>query len=196
MQKWLVTGLVLLLGLGLSYQILKSFAPGFAGTKQGGQLLSAKEELMKLPEFPGIVSVPSKTMNSLLGAQAGKPVLLEFYSKFCSDCQKMAPGLAKLEKKYPDVYTLKLDVQASDSKTQQWLKALQPQVTPTVVVVLPDGNTHTSMVGFQSQVMLEETYAYLQHQLDLEAGTSEVAEQKKPHNHKQVPHDIDKTSAL
>jgi thiol:disulfide interchange protein len=184
MQKWLITGLVLLLGLGLSYQILNNFVPN----GQGKNKLSAKEELMKQPMFPGIVGVAPKAVLSLLGAQAGKPVLLEFYSKFCSDCQKMAPSIAKLEKKYPDIYTLKLDVQASDSKSQAWLKALQPQVTPTLVAILPDGTIHTSMVGFHSEAMLSETYTYLQHQLALKEGASvDEAPQKTPHNHKHVP---------
>lgn len=111
-----------------------------------------------------IQPVPAAVLASLSeqAPQAKQPILLEFYSKYCHDCQKMAPDIKALKEAYPAIWTHQVDVLAKDPRAQAWVRALGPTITPTVVLITPDHSIKTAVVGYQSKSDLEQFYKELQ----------------------------------
>jgi len=108
----------------------------------------------------GIQPVSPEALIPLLGAYANKPVVIDFSSEFCLDCQRIAPLLNALSNQYPGVTVLALDV-VKDRKSTQWaplFNALAPNTTPTVVFIKTDRTISQSMVGYQAKDKLDEAF--------------------------------------
>jgi thiol:disulfide interchange protein len=62
-----------------------------------------------------------------------QPVLLEFRTRLCRDCQALAPVLQALAKQHPDVRVLVYDVETSREKRPAIFELFQPVTVPTLV---------------------------------------------------------------
>lgn len=75
-----------------------------------------------------------------------KKVLLDFWATWCGPCKMLAPVLEEIAAERPDLEVGKIDIDAEMDL------AMKYQVTsiPTLVVV-KDGNTAATSVGFRSK---------------------------------------------
>jgi thiol-disulfide isomerase/thioredoxin len=108
---------------------------------------------------PAVKPVEASQLKTLLANNAGKPVLLQFSSKYCHDCQRMAPHMEKAQQHFPTVAFIKLDVM--DPEKKQWVQAFQPMVTPTLVSISPSLQVTSSVVGYQEPAQLETLFETL-----------------------------------
>ncbi|MBW4617080.1 MAG: thioredoxin family protein [Desmonostoc vinosum HA7617-LM4] len=83
----------------------------------------------------------------------GKPSLVEFYADWCTVCQKMAPGIAELEKQYAD----KLNFVMLNVDNTKWLpEMLKYRVDgiPHFVFLGENGETIAQAIGDQPRVIM------------------------------------------
>jgi thioredoxin 1 len=91
-----------------------------------------------------------KEYDSLIAS--GKPVLIDFYAKWCAPCKKMAPVLEKLRNEnYGKVSIIKIDI--DDAK--ELCKELKIEAIP-VVKTFRNGKETESRNGEQSEAQLTE----------------------------------------
>lgn len=115
-----------------------------------------------LPGLPGaeepeaIRAVEQGKLKALLGDAAGEPVMVAFTSRYCHDCQRMAPYLEQAEATFPSVNLIELDVMNPDDR--RWVEAFHPLVTPTLVAITPDVTVRQSWVGYQGLTQLEDAF--------------------------------------
>jgi thiol:disulfide interchange protein len=93
----------------------------------------------------GLQQVDAPTLQRLL-PPANTPRVLVFHSKFCLDCQAMAPVLADLSTHYPTVHVTRLDVARDKDLHYELFEAFRPTTVPAVVFVAPNG-TISHVVG-------------------------------------------------
>lgn len=68
----------------------------------------------------------------------GVPVIVDFYSKFCLDCQKLAPKLDKLVEDMPGVQLVRVDIQQPGEQGKAMIKAFQVVTVPYVAFISKD----------------------------------------------------------
>lgn len=130
--------------IALTFQIYKGM--------NGERLVTAEansEAKLDDSHFIGLRRAKSAEIRQALPDAAGKPVLLAFSSRFCHDCQRMAPVLAGLMGKYPDVYYRKIDVMEDQKKYPAILRTLQPVSVPVLVFIDGNGEIRNVIYNYQ-----------------------------------------------
>jgi thiol:disulfide interchange protein len=89
--------------------------------------------------FAGLRHATPKEIRTVLPENTRRPVLLEFTSRFCGDCRRMAPVVARLAPRYPQVSVRRLDVQEDREKAPAVFRAFQPVSVPVLVFIAPNG---------------------------------------------------------
>lgn len=96
----------------------------------------------------------SPTMSGGLKAASGQPMVLEFSSSLCSECQKLKKVLDKVEPKYEDKISFqKINAGVMDEDTLEKIQKYEVKVVPTTVFIDKDGKTVVKKEGS----MQEET---------------------------------------
>lgn len=106
----------------------------------------------------GVTPVAPSQMVELLPQVETQPVMLAFKSKYCHDCQEMAPHLAALKEANPDVSFVDVDVQYDKDKYGHLIDAFSPSTVPVVISIAEGGGIDQSKIGYQS---LEDLSAQL-----------------------------------
>lgn len=89
-----------------------------------------------------------------LKAASGQPMVLEFSSSLCSECQKLKKVLDKVEPKYEDKISFqKINAGVMDEDTLEKIQKYEVKVVPTTVFINKDGETIVKKEGS----MAEET---------------------------------------
>jgi len=86
----------------------------------------------------GLQQVSPAQLQALV-SPANTARVLVFSSKFCLDCQAMAPVLAKLEKQYPTIKATHLDVAKDKDSHYPLFEAFRPTTVPAVIFIAPNG---------------------------------------------------------
>ena len=93
-------------------------------------------------------------MSGGLKAASGQPMVLEFSSSLCSECQKLKKVLDKVEPKYEDKISFqKINAGVMDEDTLEKIQKYEVKVVPTTVFIDKDGKTVVKKEGS----MQEET---------------------------------------
>lgn len=123
--------------------------------------------------FIGLRRAKPAEVRAALPEASGKPALLAFSSRFCHDCQRMAPVLSGLMPKHPEVYYRKIDVLEEQKKYPAIMRTFQPVSVPMLVFISPAGEIRNVLYNYQKP---EAVAAALQ---KLEASTPIKAPQQK-----------------
>lgn len=89
------------------------------------------------------------------------PQLVEFKTRFCLDCQKLAPILSKVTSQFPSVHVSLLDVQADRDSHKALFKAFQPVTVPVVILISPSGEIHQVLSGVPTEATLRQAMTSL-----------------------------------
>jgi thioredoxin 1 len=95
------------------------------------------------PEYPvQNIKPPSSYDTNISYAEAlkmGKPIVIEFYSDWCSHCQEFAPTLYNIRKQYEDKYTF-VTLNGEKPENAQLMKEFGITSYPSVFLVNPKNN--------------------------------------------------------
>ncbi len=105
--------------------------------------------------FSGIKPVTSEDIKAIYPEMAGKPLLIEFRSKYCLDCKRMAPVLEGLFPHYPNMQTRVYDIKTDRKKNRAVFEAFQPSIVPILVFVRFDGTIQNILYGFHPKADLK-----------------------------------------
>jgi len=90
-----------------------------------------------------------------LEAAAGKPIVLEFSSTMCSECQKLQKILDEVEPKYDKKISFqKVNASMIDIAAQEKIKKYNVKSVPTVIFIDKAGRTIAQEVGAMSEETL------------------------------------------
>ena len=76
-----------------------------------------------------------------------KKVLIDFYADWCSPCKLMNPILDELEKEYPDLKIVKINVDEDSAMVQQY----NISSVPTYILLKEDGEIVSFVVGAKAK---------------------------------------------
>lgn len=106
--------------------------------------------------FVGMRKVKPSEVKQVLPEAVGKPILLVFSSRFCHDCQRLAPILNRLAAQHPKVAYRKLDVNDDQQKAPAILRAFKPVSVPLMVFIAPGGEIQNVLYNYQTPEVLAE----------------------------------------
>jgi thiol:disulfide interchange protein len=112
--------------------------------------------------FVGVRKVKPAEVRQVLPESAVRPTLLVFSSRFCHDCQRLAPVLTRLTRQYPGVTYRKLDITEDQQKAPAILRAFKPVSVPLMVFIAPGGEIQNVLYNFQSPEVLAEALKTLE----------------------------------
>ncbi len=103
------------------------------------------------PMFSGIRNVSAAEIRRLFPDVQGQPLLIEFKSKFCLDCKRMAPHLEALLPEFDTVQARILDIKDDARIQAPVFDAFKPAIVPIVVFVNPDGRINNVLYGYHGK---------------------------------------------
>lgn len=130
--------------IALTFQIYKGSSGQRAVTAEANSAAKLDDSY-----FMGLRRAKPAEVRSALPDATGKPALLAFSSRFCHDCQRMAPVLSSLMAKHPEVYYLKIDVMEDQKKYPAILRTFQPVSVPVLVFISPSGEIRNVLYNYQ-----------------------------------------------
>jgi thiol:disulfide interchange protein len=144
--------------LVLVFQISKeNFPRGTVAEARSGARLS--DSL-----FIGLRRAKATDIKAAMPDAAGKPALLAFSSRFCHDCQRMAPVLSDLMPKHPNIYYRKIDVLTDQEKYPAILRTFKPVSVPLLVFINPKGEIQNVLYNYQKPEALKAALQTLEAQ--------------------------------
>lgn len=148
--------------MALAFQFYK------AGMQPGNTSIESDAKTVDESLFIGLRHASPAEVRATLPEAVGKPTLLDFGSKLCHDCQRMAPVLSQLMPKYPNVYFRKIDVLDDHKKYPAIFRTFKPVSVPMLVFISPTGDIRNVLYNYQKP----ETVA---------AAITELERQSAPH---------------
>tara|TARA_Y100001968_G_C19424452_1_gene753544 strand:+ start:378 stop:935 length:558 start_codon:yes stop_codon:yes gene_type:complete len=98
--------------------------------------------------------------NSLEPNQAisnGKPTVIEFYADWCEVCNKMAPSMNEIEKKYENKMDLVL-LNVDNNFWDDFIKQYDVNGIPHFVFLSNEGEFETSLIGFHEKEEMDRAF--------------------------------------
>ena len=86
-------------------------------------------------------------MDDVIEASKSSPIVVDFWAPWCGPCKTLIPRLEQIEKEYPDVKFIKIDVDENmDTSLDMGIRSV-----PTVVIV-KDGVEINRFTGMSSKM--------------------------------------------
>lgn len=123
--------------------------------------------------YIGIRKVSSDEIYQALPDTQGKPLYIEFKSKYCLACKKMEPILSKLLPQYPEVEQRVFDMMADKETHRQVFETFQPMVVPVQIFVNAEGTITNVLYDFHEEATLRQALDALRPAADASATPSE-----------------------
>ena len=139
-----------------------------AGLLPASQSVVSHAETLDPSLFMGLRHATAVEVRAALPEAVGKPTLLDFSSRLCHDCKRMAPVLAQLVPQYPKLYFRKIDVLDDAQKAPAIFRTFKPVSVPMLVFIDPRGNIRNVLYNYQKP----ETIAAAITQLERQSVTS------------------------
>jgi thiol:disulfide interchange protein len=89
--------------------------------------------------YIGINRVTPEQLVQVLPEAKDKPVLIDFSSKYCLDCQKLEPVLHTMMPQYKNIVFKGFDVMRDRQAHGDILKLFKPTAVPVLVFIAPGG---------------------------------------------------------
>ena len=87
-----------------------------------------------------------------LEAATGKPIVLEFSSTMCSECQKLQKVLDEVEPRYDNKISFqKVNASMIDATAQEKIKKYNVKSVPTTIFIDKKGNTIAQEIGAMTE---------------------------------------------
>ncbi len=112
--------------------------------------------------FLGMRKVKPAEVRQVLPEAATRPTLLVFSSRFCHDCQRLAPVITRLTAQHPKVAYRKLDVNDDQQKAPAIFRAFKPVSVPLMVFIAPGGEIQNALYNYQTPEVLAEALKTLE----------------------------------
>lgn len=124
--------------------------------------LSSQAETTDGSLFMGLRHATPSEIHSALPQAAGKPTLIDFSSRLCHDCQRMAPIISKLVPQHPELYFKKFDVLEDQKKAPAVFRIFKPVSVPMLVLVNPKGEIKNVLYNYQKPEVVSAAIAKLE----------------------------------
>ena len=142
----LVFGVALFIGaLGGGSQVLQPLAPFVQR-----EMPFPREQQTSTPHFTLVHSLSQ--LRSALAAEKGHPVLVDFWAKWCVECQRMDVETydnPRVESALRPLSLIRVDVTANDSQSSALLHHFQLFGPPAVLLANPDGHLVAQYEGYE-----------------------------------------------
>jgi thiol:disulfide interchange protein len=112
-------------------------------------------EIFKREKFEAIREANPKHVHEVLPESVGKPLVVEFHSKLCGDCKRMAPHVAAVFARYPQVVTKIYDIQDDRKKFMEVFQVFNPLTVPILVFLRPDGTTMDVLYDYHPEAEID-----------------------------------------
>jgi thiol:disulfide interchange protein len=143
--------------LALVFQFYRANLHHDAGS---GEISQA--ETMPSSLFIGVRHASAKEIRAALPEANGRPTVLEFGSRLCHDCQRLAPVVSKLAARYPAVYFRNIDVLEDHDKAPAILRTFKPVSVPLLVFIDAQGDIRNVLYDYQSPAAVSAALDKLQ----------------------------------
>jgi thiol:disulfide interchange protein len=140
-------------------------------TSQAASNASALDESL----FMGLRHATPGEIKTALPETVGKATLIDFGSRLCHDCQRLAPVLSSLMPKHPHIYFKRIDVLEDQQKYPAALRAFKPVSVPVLVFISPRGEIRNVLYNYQSP----ETIAAALTSLETQSANTQPTTKKK-----------------
>ncbi len=103
----------------------------------------------------GINNIAPEEVMTILPQAQTQPTMVAFKTKYCHDCQEMAPHIAAIKEQHPGVSVISVDVQYDKETYGHIIEAFKPSTVPTVVYIQQGGMIHQTLLGRQERAQLQ-----------------------------------------
>lgn len=142
--------------LALTFQFYKS------GLRREDAAVTSHAETLDESLFMGLRHATPSEIRSVLPEASGKPTLIDFSSRLCHDCQRMAPVVSKLVPQHPELYFKKFDVLEDQKKAPAVFRVFKPVSVPMLVFVGPKGDIQNVLYNYQKPEIVTSAIAQLE----------------------------------
>jgi thiol:disulfide interchange protein len=167
--------LLVFLFVGLLIATFYFFQPGMLKKSASKVVVPASVQLSpkQLPgnspslnesHFIGLRHAQAKEIQAALPEADGKPVLLEFSSRMCHDCQRLKPVVSQELQKFPGIHFKSVDVLEDQEKAASLLRTFKPVTVPVLVFIGTEGDIKNVLYNYQTPDIVRNALSQLQSQ--------------------------------
>jgi thiol:disulfide interchange protein len=130
----------------------------------GSPIAASNAETVDESLFIGLRHATPAEIKAALPEAIGKPTLLDFKSKLCHDCKRLAPALSQALSRHPNIYVTQVDVLDDRQKYPAILRAFKPVSVPTLVLISPRGEVQNVLYNYQKPEVIDAALTRLERQ--------------------------------
>lgn len=129
----------------------------YNGSHNPDRAIAGQAEMLDDALFMGLRHASPKEIRMSLPEISGKPAVLDFGSRLCHDCQRLAPVMAKVEPQFPQITFRKYDMLDDHDKYPAVFRAFKPVSAPVLVFINAKGEIRDVLYGYNPQPAVVES---------------------------------------
>jgi thiol:disulfide interchange protein len=114
--------------------------------------------------FIGLRHATPKEIKAALPEATGKPLLLDFKSRLCHDCKRMAPIVKQALAQHPNIHFKEVDVLDDTKKYPALFRTFKPVSVPTLVFISSKGEIKNVLYNYQKPEVVAAALSKLERQ--------------------------------